>query len=117
MSWPVIADVITSVCVLTGALLSLVAAIGLLRFPDLLTRMHAGTKPQVLGLLLILLGVGVQFGGPDHVGMLVAVGMFQLLTSPISAHMVGRAAYLHRQVHEEYLVIDELMPAMGHSAD
>ena len=117
MTWPVIADIITSVCVLTGALLSLIAAVGLLRFPDLLTRMHAGTKPQVLGLLLILVGVGVQFGGPDHIGMLFAVAMFQLLTAPISAHMVGRAAYLYRHVHEEYLVIDELTPVMGDGAE
>src|SRR5690606_39268734 len=47
-------DAAAAVCLVLGALMSLAAAIGLVRFPDLLTRMHAGTKPQVFGLLLLL---------------------------------------------------------------
>ena len=49
---PQIADVIAGACLLAGAFLCLTAGVGLLRFPDVLSRMHAGTKPQVLGVLL-----------------------------------------------------------------
>src|SRR3712207_7091206 len=45
-----VADVLASVCLLGGAFLAFAAGVGVLRFPDLLSRMHAGTKPQTLGL-------------------------------------------------------------------
>lgn len=53
-------DVLTAVLLLVGALLSLLAAIGLMRFDDLLSRMHAGTKPQVLGLICVMLAVAIR---------------------------------------------------------
>ena len=48
-------DILAGACLLLGSLLALVAGIGLVRFPDVLTRMHAATKPQSLGILLVLL--------------------------------------------------------------
>src|SRR5690606_11417368 len=81
-----------------GALLCLAASIGLLRFPDLLTRMHAATKPQVLGVLLVLVGVGLRTRLGLDVGMLILIGSFQLLTIPVGAHMVGRAGFRTGQV-------------------
>ena len=105
---PVVADAVAMGCLFAGSLLSLAAAIGLLRFPDLLSRMHAGTKPQVLGVLLTLLGVGLRLRSGSDVGMLLLVGAFQLLTLPVGAHMVGRAAYRIGQVGESRLVLDEL---------
>lgn len=107
MSWETVADVVGGVALLVGAFFSLSAAIGLLRFPDLLTRMHAGTKPQVLGVLLTLVGVGLVVRSGLDVGMLVLVGLFQLLTIPVGAHMVGRAAYRTGQFAECDLVVDE----------
>lgn len=91
-------DVAGLVCLLLGALLCVAAAIGLLRFPDLLTRMHAGTKPQVLGVLLVILGVGLRNRSGLDVGMLVLIGVFQLLTIPAGAHMVGRAGFRTGQI-------------------
>ncbi|WP_053202340.1 monovalent cation/H(+) antiporter subunit G [Jiangella muralis] len=105
-------DVVSAVCLLAGCVLSLVAAIGLIRFPDLLSRMHAGTKPQVLGLLLILVGVGLRLRDWSEVGMLLAVAMFQLMTAPVAAHMVGRAAYRRGAVRRDTLLVDELTPAL-----
>lgn len=98
MDWIVVADVAGLVCLLLGALLCLAAAIGLLRFPDLLSRMHAGTKPQVLGVLFVLLGVGLRTRSGLDIGMLVLIGVFQLLTIPAGAHMVGRAGFRTGQV-------------------
>jgi multicomponent Na+:H+ antiporter subunit G len=103
-----VADVIAAICLVAGALLTLVAAIGVLRFPDVLTRMHSATKPQVLGLLLILLGLGLRLRDPSTVGLLVLVAVFQLVTSPIASHMVGRASFRAGQVRRDLLVVDEL---------
>ena len=100
MTWTLdsVTDAIGMVLIFFGAILCLTAAIGLLRFPDLLTRMHAATKPQVLGVLLVLLGVGLSKQGGLHLGMLLLVGVFQMLTIPVGAHMVGRAGFRTGQV-------------------
>ena len=104
----VVLDIISAVLIFLGAVLSLAAAVGLVRFGDLLSRMHAGTKPQVFGLLLLLTAVALKSGEPRMVPMLVLAWIFQLLTVPVSAHMVGRAAYRSKHLHEENLVTDEL---------
>lgn len=98
MSWIAIADVAGLVLIMLGALLCLAAAVGLVRFPDLLSRMHAATKPQVLGVLLVLLGVGLRTRSGLDIGMLVLIGVFQMLTIPVGAHMVGRAGFRTGQV-------------------
>lgn len=91
-------DVAGLVFLLMGALLCVAAAIGLLRFPDLLTRMHAGTKPQVLGVVLVMIGVGLRTRSGLDVGMLVLVTIFQMATIPAGAHMVGRAGFRTGQI-------------------
>lgn len=101
-------DAVSLVCLTGSALLSLAAAVGLLRFPDLLSRMHAGTKPQVLGVLLALLGVGLRLRSGLDIGMLVLVGLFQCLTLPVAAHMVGRAVYRTDLVRSCDLAVDDL---------
>ncbi|HET7305094.1 MAG TPA: monovalent cation/H(+) antiporter subunit G [Segeticoccus sp.] len=93
MSWTDVADGIGTALLFAGALLCLAAAIGLLRFRDLLSRMHASTKPQVLGVLLVVVGLGLRLRSPLDIGMLLLVVVFQLLTVPVSGHMVSRAAF------------------------
>lgn len=113
MTWTQLADVLAAVCFLLGALLALIAAIGVLRLPDLLSRMHAATKPQVLGLMLILLGLALRLRAPETIGLLVLVGLAQLLTTPVANHMVGRATFRAGQVSGEHLVLDELSDALA----
>jgi multicomponent Na+:H+ antiporter subunit G len=108
MTWAAFADTVAAVCLVVGALLSLVAAIGILRFPDVLTRMHSATKPQVLGLLLILVGLGFRLRDPATIGLLALVALFQLVTAPVGSHMVGRASFRAGQVRRDLLVVDEL---------
>ncbi len=108
MTWTDVADVVAAGCLVLGALLTLTAAIGILRFPDLLTRMHSATKPQVLGLLVILTGLGLRLRDPGAVGLLVLVAVFQLVTTPIASHMVGRASFRAGQVRRDLLIVDEL---------
>lgn len=108
----VVADAVAAAALVVGAFLALVAAIGVLRFPDLLTRMHAATKPQVLGLLLIVVGLGLRLRSPVDIGMLVLVAVFQLTTAPVSAHMLGRTAFRKTPIRRDLLVVDELSPVL-----
>jgi multicomponent Na+:H+ antiporter subunit G len=101
-------DAVTAVLLIVGAVMSLGAAIGLLRFPDLMSRMHAATKPQVLGLFLVLSAIGLQIREWWVWPVLAVAWIFQLLTVPVSAHMVGRAGYRTRHLHPELLSVDEL---------
>jgi multicomponent Na+:H+ antiporter subunit G len=101
-------DVLSTVFMIVGAIMSLGAAIGLLRFPDLLSRMHAATKPQVLGLFLLLAAIGLQMRTWWVWPVLLVAWIFQLLTVPVSAHMVGRAGYRTKHLHRELLTSDEL---------
>ncbi|WAH95462.1 monovalent cation/H(+) antiporter subunit G [Arthrobacter sp. MMS18-M83] len=101
-------DAVTAVLLIVGALMSLGAAIGLLRFPDLMSRMHAATKPQVLGLFLVLAAIGLQLREWWVWPVLLVAWIFQLLTVPVSAHMVGRAGYRTKHLHPELLSADEL---------
>jgi multicomponent Na+:H+ antiporter subunit G len=108
MTVQTLADILAGTCLISGALLSLAAGVGLLRFPDLLSRMHAATKPQVLGLLLILAGTALRLPNVVDITTLVLVGVFQLVTAPVAAHMIGRAVYRAGQVRRDLLVVDEL---------
>ena len=106
-------DLIVGILMLGGALMSLAAAIGLTRFPDLMSRMHAATKPQVLGLLLFLLALAVQFESWVLLPVLAVCWLFMMLTAPVSAHMVGRAGYRTKHLRRELLTIDELDDVVG----
>lgn len=101
-------DIVALVLVLVGALLCLTASIGLLRLRDVPSRLHAATKPQVLGVLLIALAIAMSLRSWPVVAFLVPVVLIQLATAPLSAHMVGRAAYRNRTIDEQSLYVDEL---------
>ena len=105
-------DVASLVLLLLGGVLSVAAGVGLLRFPDPLARMHAATKPQILGVILVLLALALQSRSLSTVAMLVPVLLFQMLTAPISAHMVGRAGYRLRHFLRDDLLVDELEEAI-----
>ena len=101
-------DIVASMLILSGAALALTAAIGVLRFPDTLARMHAATKPQVLGLLLVLAGAGIRLRGNSDVGMLILTGMFTLITAPVIANRVGQLAYREHNIRDDLLTADEI---------
>lgn len=105
-------DLAAAICLLLGALLSVAAGVGLIRFPDALSRMHAATKPQIAGLIFVLLAIAITDRSWATVAALVPVLIFQLLTAPISAHMIGRAAYRAGNINPDYLFADELEEAI-----
>lgn len=113
--WDQILDFIAVLCVFLAGVLSVAAGIGLLRFSDALSRLHAATKPQIFGLLLVIAAIAIDQRSLPTLLALIPVFVFQSLTAPVAAHMVGRAAYRTRQLDENSLVVDELGPAIERS--
>lgn len=105
-------DLIAAVCLVLGAALSLAAGVGLLRFPDALSRLHAGTKPQILGLVFIVAAIAVEDRSWSTLLALAPVVVFQMLTAPVAAHMVGRAGYRTGNYQGDLMVADELADAI-----
>jgi multicomponent Na+:H+ antiporter subunit G len=83
VNWNAVSDIAGTICLVLGAPLIVVAAIGTLLFPDVLTPMHSATKPQVLGSLVVL-GIGLRLGGLRSLGLLALVASFQLIATPES---------------------------------
>lgn len=111
MSTDEILDLVALILILIGALLCLSAAVGLLRFRDVPTRLHAATKPQILGFMLILIAVALSLRAWPVTAMVGAIMVVQLATAPLSAHMVGRQAYRNGTIDEASLIKDELKDA------
>ena len=77
--------------IILGGIFAVIGALGLLRMPDVLIRMHASTKIGTLSTGLILAGCAVVFGSSEIIIRVVAIVLFILLTAPIGAHMMGRS--------------------------
>jgi multicomponent Na+:H+ antiporter subunit G len=105
-------DLLAGISLLLGAFLSLAAGVGLVRFPDALSRMHAATKPQILGLVFVCLAIALESRSWSTLLMLIPVVLFQMLTAPISAHMVGRAGYRTGNFRPDLVIVDELEEAV-----
>ncbi len=101
-------EVVAGALLLLGAFFVLVSAIGILRFPDLYMRMHGATKAGTLGAGLILLGASVLFGTLAVTVKAIAVFVFLLLTAPVAAHVLGRAAHYENVPKWERTGLDEL---------
>ncbi|MDQ4085511.1 MAG: monovalent cation/H(+) antiporter subunit G [Actinomycetota bacterium] len=107
-----ILDVLAACFLLAGCLLSLLGVIGLLRFGDVLSRLHAATKPQVLGVLLVATAVALRNPHWGTVTTLLLIWVFQTMTVPVAAHMLGRAGYRTRRLREHRFTRDELAEAV-----
>lgn len=101
-------DLVAALLVASGALLCFGAAVSLLRFPDVLAKLHAITKPQVLGMILIALGIALGVRSWWAVSVAVLAIFFQLLTAPVSASMVARTAYRSGIIRARSLGMDDL---------
>jgi multicomponent Na+:H+ antiporter subunit G len=86
-------ELIASILLVAGGGLTLLAAVGLIRFQDVFTRMHAATKPATLGLILILTGTALVLPRADPIAKLALVILLQFITAPVGAHLIGRAAF------------------------
>jgi multicomponent Na+:H+ antiporter subunit G len=89
MSQTIIAVILT-----LGAIFVLLAAIGVVKMPDLFLRISVTTKAATLGVGLMLIGVIIHFGDFYTTTRSIAIVLFVFLTAPIGAHLIGRAAYI-----------------------
>ncbi len=90
-------DLMSWVCLLGGSMFLIIGAVGLIRFPDFFTRLHAASIVDTLGFILIMLGLMLQAGLSIVTIKLVLIVVFILFTSPAAAHALAKAA-LHGQV-------------------
>lgn len=109
-------EVAAGLLLLGGTGIVLLAAVGLNRFEGVFAKMHAATKSATLGVLLVL-GAAALRAEPRAVPTILLVAIFQLLSAPISAHLVGRAAYRTSPSERALLEVDELADAEHHDPD
>lgn len=86
-------ELITAILLVCGGVFALVAALGVVRLPDTIIRMHAATKAGTLGAGLIVAAVSVHAMETAVTLRALAALAFLLLTAPVAAHLIGRAAY------------------------
>lgn len=110
--WDIVRQLLLLGCVFGAGALTLSAGVGLLRFRDPLTRLHAATKPQIFGLLLMLAALALAQNSLLTLFALIPVFVLQSLTAPVSAHMAARAAYRAGHLQQDKLEIDELAPVI-----
>lgn len=83
---------VAGILCLLGGVFAVIAAVGILRLPDVLTRMHASTKAGTLASALILVAVALEFQEMGVTAKAIAAILFLMLTAPLAAHMLGRSA-------------------------
>lgn len=96
---------------LIGAALTVLAALGVLRFPDVLARMHALAKASTLGYLLVCVGTAIDLTTANDRTTALLAAALQILTVPVGANLIGRATHLSDDVPSPVAGIDELADA------
>lgn len=89
-----------------GSVFLLLGGLGIMRMPDSYNRLQAGTKASTLGTILALIGIGLFH--PGWLGKLLILAFFVMLTSPISAHALARAAHAIKVPLSDKTVVDKL---------
>lgn len=100
-------DAITAIMWIAGSAFALLAALGVLRMPDVFTRMQASTKASTLGLGCLLVGAALQLGDLASFIRIVSIGAFTLLTTPVAAHVIARASSVANVPLWDGTVLDE----------
>ncbi len=99
-------DLVGGIALVLGASFALLAAIGVHKFRDPYSRMHAAAKSPTLGLVLVTFGAALRIRTFSAVATLTLVAILQLLTSPVGTHLVARALHLRVKVPQDG--VDEL---------
>ncbi len=85
-------DLLTAFAWVAGSAFALLAAIGVLRMPDVFTRMQASTKASTLGLGCLLIALAIRYPETAIVVRAAAIAAFMMLTTAVAAHVIARAA-------------------------
>ena len=100
-------EYVTALLLVSGGGFACIAGLGLVRMPDVYIRMHAATKAGTLGTGLILAAVAIHFADAGVAIRTLAAIAFLLITAPVAAHMIGRAAYRTGVPLWEGSIVDE----------
>ena len=106
-------DPIVAVLLVAGGFFLFVAGLGVLRLPDVFIRMHASTKAGTLGVGLVFGGAAVHFGNTADVAIAGLTVIFLLITAPVAAHAIARAAYRMKVRLSDRTHLDEWHGAAG----
>jgi len=101
-------ELLSGTLLLLGTFFILLSAIGILKMPDLYTRMSATTKASTLGIGLVLIGTTLYWQDFGIASRSIAIILFLFLTAPVAAHIIGRAAYFGGEPLWDETRIDEL---------
>jgi multicomponent Na+:H+ antiporter subunit G len=113
-------NLLVSIILIIGAAFTTIAAIGLIRFPDFFTRMHAATKAGAFGGIIILLLCAFCFASLKITLIVFVNIIFFYFTAPVAAHMIARSAYINRVKQWQGSKADELkgnIPLKQHHKD
>ncbi len=113
----IVAQIITVTLVLLGGLFSLLAAVGLLRMPDLYTRMQSATKAGTLGVACTAAGAAVHFRDSIAAVDGIIVVLFFFLTAPVASHLIARASYTSGHKLWDQTVRDDYAEARATGSD
>jgi multicomponent Na+:H+ antiporter subunit G len=101
-------EAIASILLVLGGVFAFIAALGVLRMPDIMMRIHASTKAGTLGVGFIMAAVAVYFAELGVVSRAIAAIIFMFVSAPVASHLIARAAYRMGVKLTEDTVIDEM---------
>ncbi len=84
------------ICISLGVLVLFLGTLGIIRFPDFYSRLHAAGKCDTLGSMLIVSGLALHGGFTFSSAKIIAIVMFIFLTSPTATHVILRAAHKNK---------------------
>lgn len=103
-----ISTIIISALLLSGAFFSMLASIGVVRFPDIYTRMHAATKAPAFGILLLQTSAAIYFASFYAIAVSLLVIIFIFITAPVASHSIGRVAHMLKIPKWKGTLMDEM---------
>ena len=106
-------DLVVAACLLAGGFFLFVAGLGILRLPDVLIRMHASTKAGTLGVGLVFAAAALYFGSTAETTIAALTVVFLLVTAPVAAHAIARAAYRMNAPLSDRTHVDEWQGKYG----
>ncbi|MEX6504902.1 monovalent cation/H(+) antiporter subunit G [Jiella sp. M17.18] len=105
-----IGTIVAGLLIIAGSIFAAIAALGIIRLPDLYTRMHAASKAGSVGSGMMLIALAIMSDALPETLRAIAAVFFFLLTAPISAHLLAKAAYAVGYSMWEGSVLDEMPP-------
>ena len=104
------AEIISSFFILGGVIFIVISSIGILRLPDFYIRISVITKAITLGITLILIGIGIYFNDLVIASKVITIITFMMITSPLSAHIIARAATKNKVAFWKKTILKDFQP-------